>query len=457
VRLGEGPAEQTWIITTRPEGHALGEAPTIIYSLSTLPDGAIDWLDFACGVKDAMNKGPVPAPAGVTGGSTDTYPCRRVRIAVDTDWEYTARFGGNTAASEAYIHTLMGAVSEIYTRELNVSYEITYTRVWSTSQDPFTTPNVSDRLGEFRTLWNSSMGGINRNIAHMLSGLRAGSGGVAWVGVLCNSSYSYAISGYINGSFPYPLVNNHSQNWDLMVVAHEIGHNFRAPHTHSMSPPVDGCGNSDCSMASQGTIMSYCHTCSGGMTNIRLDLHPRVISEHIMPYLNSISCVQGLTGVSITAHPQPRTVRTGEATQFSAAGAGSGPLAYRWMRSGLNLSDGGGISGATTPMLSLSGITAALAGEYSVRVSNSCGATVSSSALLTVLEPCYANCDQSLTAPILNIDDFSCYLTAYANAQALPQAEQLNHYANCDGSTAEPALNIDDFVCFMNRFAMGCP
>ena len=30
-------------------------------------------------------------------------------------------------------------------------------------------------------------------------------------------------------------------------------------------------------------------------------------------------------------------------------------------------------------------------------------------------------------------------------------------YANCDGSTNAPVLNVNDFVCFNNRFAAGCP
>jgi probable HAF family extracellular repeat protein len=30
-------------------------------------------------------------------------------------------------------------------------------------------------------------------------------------------------------------------------------------------------------------------------------------------------------------------------------------------------------------------------------------------------------------------------------------------YANCDGSTAAPVLNVNDFVCFQARFAGGCP
>jgi hypothetical protein len=28
--------------------------------------------------------------------------------------------------------------------------------------------------------------------------------------------------------------------------------------------------------------------------------------------------------------------------------------------------------------------------------------------------------------------------------------------ANCDGSTAVPILNTNDFQCFLNKFSVGC-
>lgn len=60
---------------------------------------------------------------------------------------------------------------------------------------------------------------------------------------------------------------------------------------------------------------------------------------------------------------------------------------------------------------------------------------------------CYANCDQSSAPPILNINDFQCFINQFAAGSG---------YANCDGSSAPPVLNINDFVCFINRFAAGC-
>jgi agmatine deiminase len=80
-----------------------------------------------------------------------------------------------------------------------------------------------------------------------------------------------------------------------------------------------------------------------------------------------------------------------------------------------------------------------------------------SSRNFTIGEPCYANCDESTAAPVLNIDDFLCFINEFALAQSLPPGEQEGHYANCDGSSTPPVLNVDDFLCFMNHFALGCP
>jgi uncharacterized membrane protein len=63
------------------------------------------------------------------------------------------------------------------------------------------------------------------------------------------------------------------------------------------------------------------------------------------------------------------------------------------------------------------------------------------------LPSCYANCDQSTTAPILNVLDFTCFLNRFAAGDP---------YANCDASTQSPVLNVLDFGCFLNRFAAGC-
>lgn len=70
-----------------------------------------------------------------------------------------------------------------------------------------------------------------------------------------------------------------------------------------------------------------------------------------------------------------------------------------------------------------------------------------SQALLLKPDPCYVNCDKSTAAPVLNTNDFQCFLNLFA-AQ--------NWRANCDLSTSAPVLNTNDFQCFLNKFAAGC-
>jgi hypothetical protein len=60
---------------------------------------------------------------------------------------------------------------------------------------------------------------------------------------------------------------------------------------------------------------------------------------------------------------------------------------------------------------------------------------------------CYANCDGSTVAPVLTVNDFICFQSAFAAGSP---------YANCDGSTVAPVLTVNDFICFQSRFAAGC-
>merc|ERR550532_2831767 len=107
----------------------------------------------------------------------------------------------------------------------------------------------------------------NVNLVHSLS-TRSLGGGIAYLGGLYSPRYyGYGVSGSLRGEF---------NKWDLVVVAHELGHNFGAEHTHDMTPQPDNCGNSCPADASGATIMSYCHLCSGGLNNIDFVFHEEV-------------------------------------------------------------------------------------------------------------------------------------------------------------------------------------
>lgn len=83
----------------------------------------------------------------------------------------------------------------------------------------------------------------------------------------------------------------------------------------------------------------------------------------------------------ITTGPRGRTVAPGGSVTFDVAAEGSGALAYQWYR------NGAAIAGATGESLTLSNLTAADAGDYTVAVSQGAGTTVSRPASLRVEAP----------------------------------------------------------------------
>jgi glucose/arabinose dehydrogenase len=80
----------------------------------------------------------------------------------------------------------------------------------------------------------------------------------------------------------------------------------------------------------------------------------------------------------ITAQPQSITVVQGTTASFSVTATGTAPLAYQWRRNGVN------IPGANSTSYTISSVTTANAGNYSVVVSNEYGSATSNTATLTV-------------------------------------------------------------------------
>jgi hypothetical protein len=258
-----------------------------------------------------------PAPStlkAIAGGARGTIPCRVARIAVDSDYEFTADlFGGNAALAAAYIQTLMAASSMVFERDVNVRLAIPYIRVFTANNDPYASNDGTvGFLFEMRDHWNFAMRHIPREAVHGLSGRPLG-GGVAYVNALCNSQFGHGVSANMNGSFPMPVIDNSGQNWDLMVVSHELGHNFGTGHTHdAYEPVIDGCGNGDCSTSFDSTIMSYCHTCPGGLSNMDMRFHPRV-QARILEFLDNIAC-DLTTGSGVQARDDAFEVLAGVTT-----------------------------------------------------------------------------------------------------------------------------------------------
>ncbi len=89
--------------------------------------------------------------------------------------------------------------------------------------------------------------------------------------------------------------------------------------------------------------------------------------------------------LQIVTQPTNLTVSPGATANFTVGVTGDQPYFFQWQVNGINLTNGGAVSGATTTSLTLTNVTEANNGAYSVLVSNVLGSATSSNAILTVI------------------------------------------------------------------------
>jgi hypothetical protein len=88
---------------------------------------------------------------------------------------------------------------------------------------------------------------------------------------------------------------------------------------------------------------------------------------------------------TITGQPEGGRFFLGRDMQLEVVASGDGPITYRWSRDGVPMIDGGRVSGAFTPTLTITDVDYADAATYTVRVIGpTCGDSVSTPAVVTV-------------------------------------------------------------------------
>jgi hypothetical protein len=248
------------------------------YALADVDPGAYPPPGAFC-VNDAHPELALATPpvAGTPAPPVAATGLRVAQVAIETDREFRQKFATDQAALE-YLGELLAAASAIYERDVSVRLTFSYIRLWGASPaDPWSATDPSAALDELRAYWldpakNMATIAGQRDLVHFLSG-KAVHGGVAYVDVLCSQAYGFGVS-QVQGAFDLASPSN---IWDVMVLTHELGHNFGSPHTHCYSPPLDRCYNAEPGcysgpvVSSRGTIMSYCHL-TGGLSNIDLVL-----------------------------------------------------------------------------------------------------------------------------------------------------------------------------------------
>ena len=257
---------------------------------------AADPMEFECGVdeygprRDVMPMGMQPPP------STSNQLTDCVEVAIDIDFHTYGTFGNDCYPAVEWALAILAGVNTIYTESVDalINVQASYIHVWETT-DPYDgiTNDANSMLDTFRLEWqnNSNLAGIQRDLVHLLTRREnTGTGGIAYLDVVCFPAYAAGFSSYLQAGNTYDL-NNYA--WNLNVVGHELGHNFGSNHTHWCgwsNGPIDNCYDVEGSctnnpQAQVGTMMSYCHAVAGGSVN--LEFHPTVVAEAFVPTITS--------------------------------------------------------------------------------------------------------------------------------------------------------------------------
>lgn len=192
---------------------------------------AADVLDLGlhqCGGAIPTGHGEVAnVPADGNGGTRQFLVCE---IAVDGDYQFFQQNGSSEQNTINDINNVMAGVALAYETYCGVTYQITHYIIRTTQgSNPYTTNNPSSLLSQFQNWWNANAGNVHRDVAHLFTGRNLDGSviGIAYLSVICNKTSGYGLS-------QSRFTNN--MNSRIALTAHEIGHNFSAPHCDSTPP-----------------------------------------------------------------------------------------------------------------------------------------------------------------------------------------------------------------------------
>jgi hypothetical protein len=174
---------------------------------------------------------------------------REIEISMIGDFEFTSQHGSSAVSTMV---DRMNVVDGIFSSQVGVTTIPTDFITFASDNDPFTSSEPSTLLNQFADYRNATPTVRNRGLAHLLTGrqLDGNTIGIAFLGSVCAARSGAGLS-EISSFIDSPL-----------VMAHEIGHNFGAPHdgetgspcvntpaTFLMAPQLNGNSNfSACSL-----------------------------------------------------------------------------------------------------------------------------------------------------------------------------------------------------------------
>ncbi len=196
---------------------------------------------------------------------TETLICspRPVQIYFEADNAVFVAQGSNITTATTFVNALFAQVAVLYANE-GITIQMSQLKIWDTADPYISATDTYDMLDLFTPQVGTT---FNGDLAHLISA-RSLDGGVAYVDKLCTKGTG------LSADITSTVVNVPVYSWNVMVVAHELGHNFGSRHTHSCTWPggaIDNCSDTEGNCprgpapVNGGTIMSYCHLVAAGI------------------------------------------------------------------------------------------------------------------------------------------------------------------------------------------------
>jgi len=207
------------------------------------------------------------------GSAASKNAVRQLRLTVVTDTEFSSVHGGNR---DAVVASRVNIVDGIYTDQFQTRIVVGELRHLS-ANDTLNTTVVSGSdslLLRFRTFMNSGAGSSipKGGLNHLFSGkdFDGSTVGVAYVNVLCSSSFGYGINQV-----------RAANSTTALTIAHEMGHNFGASH--------DGQSGSSCEAQTGTWLMSP--SINGS------NMFSPCARTVVVPRINVANCLQPVSSV----------------------------------------------------------------------------------------------------------------------------------------------------------------
>ena len=236
----------------------------IVYAKRDLPPLDQPW---ECGVSEEIEENTASDFDMAAARNADDGIMREYRLALACTIEYASfhwmaaglTAGDSEAAKKAAVLAAMVITinrnNQIYERDLSITMTIIANNesIIFINSDSFTNDNANALINESQTIIDANIGLANYDIGHTFS---TGGGGLAQLNSPCTSSKARGITGS-----PAPI----GDPYDIDYVAHEMGHQYGAPHT--FNGDTGSCaGNRTASNAyepgSGSTIMAYAGICA---------------------------------------------------------------------------------------------------------------------------------------------------------------------------------------------------